>query len=106
MPTPRRGRGPHSAPKAPDEHRITVVLTPEQWRELHNMTTPPPGFYRLDAVFSEAEWMALRKKAVFEPDGTIAEAIRTSMGLKPHPRGLIVATRAEEDAENRRKLDG
>ena len=101
MPAPRRGRGPHAAPQAPDEHRVTVVLTPEQWRALHDQTAAPPGFHRLDAIFSESEWTKLRKEAVFQPDGTIAEAIRVRMGLQPQARGLV---QAREEEEQRRKL--
>lgn len=99
MPAPRRGKGPHKAPQASEDHYVVLKLTPEQWAELRETTEPPAGFHRGDALFSDAEWTKLRKAAVFQPDGTIAEAIRVAMGLKPSPYGLGTAVRAAEHEE-------
>ena len=102
--TPRRsGKGPHKAPLASENHYVVVQLSPEQWAELRETTEPLPGFHRGDALFSEAEWKKLRKQAVFQPDGTISEAIRVAMGLSPSPYGLTAAVRrADEEAERRK----
>lgn len=102
---PRRtGKGPHQAPLASEDHYVVLQLSPEQWAELREMTEPLPGFHRGDALFTDAEWKKLRKEAVFQPDGTISEAIRAAMGLSPSPYGLGTAIRRADEESERRKL--